>query len=86
MAAYKITLSKRAQKDAAKLDAAGLRDKAHVLLCKVAKNPYQPPCEKLIGDMDGLYSRRINVKHRLIYEVREKEKSVMILAMWTHYE
>ena len=86
MAAYKIVFTKRAQKDAAKLDAVDLRERAHALLTTIAHNPYELPYEKLHGDLQGLYSRRINVKHRLVYEVHEDAKTIVVRAMWTHYE
>ncbi len=74
--------------DAAKLVSAGLKDKAQALLDMVSGYPFQnpPPYEKLIGDLAGAYARRINIQHRLVYQVLEKEKIVKILRMWTHYE
>ena len=85
---WKLYFSKHAQKDAAKLTAAGLKDKAEELLELLGKNPYctPPPYEKLVGDLAGTYSRRINLQHRLVYQVLKKEKAVKILRMWTHYE
>ena len=85
---YLIVFAKRAEKDAKKLEQAGLDKKAKELLKIIKINPYQnpPPYEKLVGDLTGLYSRRINIKHRLVYEVLEKEKTIKILSMWTHYE
>ena len=85
---YQIRLSTQAQKDKAKLKAAGLAEKARSLLALLIENPYQtpPPYEKLIGDLLGRYSRRINIQHRLVYEVDEAEKVVRILRMWTHYD
>jgi len=85
---WKLYFSKHAQKDAAKLAAAGLKDKAGELLALLEKNPYRtpPPYEKLVGDLAGTYSRRINLQHRLVYQVLKKEKAVKILRMWTHYE
>ena len=83
---------KQAQKDAAKLGSAGLKaklkDNVQALLNMVSSNPFQnpPPYEKLIGDLAGAYARRINIQHRLVYQVLEKEKIVKILRMWTHYE
>ncbi|MBK1724151.1 Txe/YoeB family addiction module toxin [Thiocystis violacea] len=75
-------------KDAKKLSASGLKDKAQALLSLLEANPYQrpPPYEKLVGDLAGAYSRRINIQHRLVYQLLEKEKVVKILRMWTHYE
>lgn len=85
---WQLVYTKLAQKDAKKLSAAGLKSKAQKLLNILAQNPYQtpPPYEKLVGDLAGAYSRRINIKHRLIYEVLEEKKAVKILRMWTHYE
>ncbi len=85
---YLIVFTKRAEKDARKLEQAGLDNKAKNLLKIIKTNPYQnpPSCEKLLGDLAGQCSRRINIKHRLIYEVLEKEKTIKVLSMWTHYE
>ncbi len=85
---WNIAYSKFALKDAKKLSAAGLRDKAQALLDILEKDPFQnpPPYEKLVGDLRGAYSRRINIQHRLVYEVFRKEKIVRVLRMWTHYE
>jgi toxin YoeB len=85
---WNIAYSKFALKDAKKLSAAGLRDKAQALLAMLEKDPFQnpPPYEKLVGDLRGAYSRRINIQHRLVYEVFRKEKTVRVLRMWTHYE
>jgi len=85
---WSLVYSKYAIKDAKKLSAVGLKDRAQVLLTILEKNPFQnpPPYEKLIGDLKDAYSRRINVQHRLVYEVFRKEKTVRILRMWTHYE
>lgn len=86
--AWQVLFTKQAQKDARKIAAAGLRDKAEALLKVLAANPLQnpPPYEKLLGDLAGAYSRRINIQHRLVYEILKKEKVVKILRMWTHYE
>ena len=75
-------------KDAKKLAASGLKPNAQELLAVLASDPFQnpPPFEKLIGDLAGAYSRRINIQHRMVYEVFPKEKSVRVLRMWTHYE
>ena len=85
---YRVLLSKKAIKDVKKLKAAGLSDKArkHVDLLKV--NPYTlpPSYEKLVGDLDGMYSRRINIQHKLIHTVNEEEQVVKVLRMWSHYE
>ncbi len=88
MSQYQLLYTKAAQKDAKNLTAAGLKDKALLLLAIVAENPFQnpPPYEKLIGDLLGAYSRRINIQHRLVYQVVEAEKIVKVLRLWTHYE
>ena len=88
MVAWNLAYSKFAVKDAKKLSAAGLKDKAQALLDIIEVNPFQnpPPFEKLVGDLTGAYSRRINIQHRLIYEVFRKEKTVRVLRMWTHYD
>ena len=80
--------AKQALKDAKKLAATGLKTKAQELLTVLANDPFQnpPPFEKLVGDLAGAYSRRINIQHRLVYEVFVKEKTVRVLRMWTHYE
>lgn len=85
---YEIIYTKSAQKDALKLKQSGLKAKAQKLLDIIANNPWQtpPPYEKLVGDLSGFYSRRINIKHRLVYEVLESQKVIKILRMWTHYE
>jgi len=80
--------TRQAQKDAKKLAAAGLRPKAEQLLQILAEDPFQnpPPFEKLIGDLAGAYSRRVNIQHRLVYQVLEEQRTVKVLRMWTHYE
>lgn len=85
---WRLVYTKQAQRDAKKLTAVGLRAKAEALLVIVAKNPFQnpPPYEKLVGDLAGAYSRRINIQHRLVYQVLEREHVVKILRLWTHYE
>jgi Txe/YoeB family toxin of toxin-antitoxin system len=85
---WTIVYASQAKKDARKLSASGLRPKAEELLTIISKNPFQnpPPCEKLIGELHGAYSRRINIQHRLVYEVIENIKTVKVLRMWTHYE
>lgn len=85
---WQLLFTKQAQKDAKKLSASGLKPKAQELLAVLAANPYQnpPPDEKLVGDLSGAYSRRINIQHRLIYQVLEDQKVVKVLRMWTHYE
>ena len=85
---YKVVLSRQAGKDKAKIIAAGFGKRVKTLLELIAENPYKtpPPYEKLVGDLKGFYSRRINHQHRLVYEVREAERAVVIARMWTHYE
>jgi len=85
---WTLHYTKQAQKDAKKLASSGLRAKAQVLLAILEKDPCQnpPPFEKLVGDLSGAYSRRINIQHRLVYQVLEAEKAVKILRLWTHYE
>ena len=85
---WQVVFSKHAEKDAKKLAAAGLKSKAQELLAVLANDPFQnpPSYEKLVGDLAGAYSRRINIQHRLIYEVFVKERVVRVLRMWTHYE
>lgn len=85
---WQLVYSKQAQKDAKKLKAAGLKPKAEELLVVLTKDPFQnpPPFEKLVGDLSGAYSRRINIHNRLVYEVFVKQKTVRVLRMWTHYE
>ena len=79
---------KQAQKDARKIAAAGLREKTERLLHILSENPYQssPSCEKLVGDLSGAYSRRINIQHRLVYQVLNGIRTVKVIRMWTHYE
>lgn len=88
MVTWNLVYSKYAMKDAKKLSAAGLRDKAQAILDILELDPFKnpPPYEKLVGDLKGAYSRRINIQHRLVYEVFRKEKTVRVLRMWTHYE
>ena len=85
---WTVVYAKHAQKDAKKLLAAGLKSKAQALLEILAIDPFRnpPAYEKLVGDLQGAYSRRINIQHRLVYEVFKKERTVRILRMWTHYE
>ena len=85
---WSLRFTKQAQKDAKKLSAAGLKPKAQELLNVLRANPFQnpPPYEKLIGDLSGAYSRRINIQHRLVYSVIESDFIVKVLRMWTHYE
>lgn len=85
---YRVVFTKQAQKDAKKLSTSGLRVKAEQLIQILRDNPYQTPpfYEKLVGDLAGAYSRRINIQHRLVYEVIEDKKVVKVIRMWTHYE
>ena len=85
---WKIVFTKHAQKDAKKLASSVLKAKAEFLLTVLESDPYQnpPPFEKLVGDLTGAYSRRINIQHRIVYQILEKERVVKILRMWTHYE
>ncbi len=85
---YKVVVAKQALKDFPKLTSAGLDKKTKALIELLKENPFQnpPSYEKLMGDMEGLYSRRINIKHRLVYQVYEEEKVVKILSAWSHYE
>ena len=88
MVIWGLVYAKHAMKDAKKLAASGLKSKAQELLDVLASDPFQnpPPFEKLVGDLAGAYSRRINIQHRIVYEVFAKQKIVRILRMWTHYE
>jgi Txe/YoeB family toxin of toxin-antitoxin system len=83
-----LVYTKQAQKDAKKLASSGLKPKAQELLALIAEDPYRkpPPFEKLIGDLTGAYSRRINIQHRLVYQVIEDERVVKVLRLWSHYE
>ena len=85
---WKLVYTKQAQKDAKKLASSGLKTKAQELLQVIEQNPYQnpPPYEKLVGDLSGTYSRRINIQHRIVYQVLETEQVVKVLRLWTHYE
>ena len=85
---WQVVFTRHAQKDAPKLAAAGLKAKAQELLAVLAENPFQnpPPYEKLVGDLAGAYSRRINIQHRLVYEVLPDENVIKVLRMWSHYE
>lgn len=87
MVNYKILYSKQALKDAKNLSAAKLDKKTKELITVIRKDPFQnpPPYEKLVGNLSGAYSRRINIKHRLVYEVRDSDKVIRILRMWSHY-
>ena len=85
---WQPVFTKQAQKDAKKLSSAGLKPKAEALLEVLRKKPFQnpPPYEKLVGDLAGAYSRRINIQHRLVYQVLTEEKTVKVIRLWTHYE
>ena len=83
-----LVYTKQAQKDAKKLAASGFKNKAQSLLGIIKNDPFQrpPPYEKLVGDLSGAYSRRINIQHRLVYQVYEKEHTIKVIRLWTHYE
>lgn len=85
---WSLVYTKQAQKDAKKLTASGLKNKAQTLLKVLEQDPLQnpPPYEKLVGDLTGAYSRRINIQHRIVYQIYEEEKTVKIIRLWTHYE
>lgn len=85
---WRVVFTKQAQKDAKKLFDAGLRPKAEKLIEILRKNPYKspPPFEKLLGDLSGAFSRRINIQHRLVYQILDDEKIVKVIRMWAHYE
>lgn len=85
---WRVVYTRQAQKDAKKLTASGLKPKATELLAILAEDPFRkpPPFEKLLGDLAGAYSRRINIQHRLVYQVLEKERVVKVLRLWSHYE
>ena len=85
---WKVVFTKQAQKDAEKLSSSALRQKAEQLIEILRENPYQtpPPFEKLLGDLSGAFSRRINIHHRIVYQILDDEKIVKVIRMWTHYE
>ena len=85
---WELVYTKQAQKDARKLASSGLTDKAKSLLDIIQNDPYQnpQPYEKLVGDLSGAYSRRINIQHRLAYQIYEKERTIKVIRLWTHYE
>lgn len=85
---WELVYTRQAKKDAKKLARAGLKSKAQALLDILAENPYQnpPPYEKLVGDLAGAYSRRINIQHRLVYQIYEQERVIKVIRLWTHYE
>lgn len=86
--AWRVVFTKQAQKDARLIARSGLREKVEQLLEILRKNPRQtpPPFEKLVGDLEGAYSRRINIQHRLVYQILAAERAVKVIRMWTHYE
>ena len=85
---WELRYTKQAQKDAKKLSASGLKKRVQALLEIIKENPHQnpPPYEKLVGDLSGAYSRRINIQHRLVYQVCEEENIIKVLRLWSHYE
>ena len=85
---WNLYFTKDASKDAKKVSSAGLKEKAEYLLGIIRQNPFQnlPPYEKLVGDLTGMYSRRLNIQHRLVYQIIEQEHAIKVLAMWGHYE
>lgn len=85
---WTLVYTKRARKDAKKIASSNLKPKAKKLLDILQKNPFQkpPPFEALVGDLSGAFSRRINIQHRLVYQILEEEKTIKVLSMWTHYE
>ncbi len=88
MVKWRLYYTRQAQKDARKLAAAGLAEKAQALLDLLERDPFEspPPFEKLVGDLSGACSRRINIQHRMVYQVLEKEHAVKVIRLWTHYE
>jgi Txe/YoeB family toxin of toxin-antitoxin system len=85
---WEVLFTRQARKDAKKIAHAGLRRQAEALLEVLARNPFETPprCEKLVGDLNGAYSRRINIQHRLVYQVLQKERIVKVIRLWSHYE
>lgn len=88
LVSWRIVFTKQAQRDAKRIARSNLRAKAETLLLIIARDPFEtpPPCEKLVGDLAGAYSRRINIQHRLVYQVLTKERVIKVLRMWTHYD
>ena len=88
MVTWTLIFTKQAQKDAKKISSSGLRDNVERLLAIIADNPFHnpPPYEKLLGDLSGAFSRRINIQHRLVYQVLSDTRTVKVIRMWTHYE
>lgn len=83
---YQVKLTKQAEKDLAKLKQAGLASKAKKIIDKFCQAPWNPPVEKLVGDLKGAYSRRLTIKHRIVYKIDEEKHMIVILSMWAHYE
>ena len=85
---WKVVFTKQARKDAKKVSASGLKSKAEAIIKILRENPYKKPpsFEKLVGDLSGAYSRRINIQHRIVYQILDSEKTVKVIRMWTHYE
>jgi len=83
---WQVILTKQAVKDAKKIAASRLKENTQKLIAVLERNPYEPPYEKLIGNLRGYYSRRINIQHRLVYAIDEEKRIIKILKMWTHYE
>lgn len=88
MVKWELVFTRKAQKDARKVAVSGLKDRAQELLKILREDPFKspPPFEKLVGDLSGAYSRRINIQHRIVYQVYVKERTVKVIRMWTHYE
>jgi toxin YoeB len=88
LVSWQLVYTKQAQKDAKKLSKSGLKEKAQALLTVIKRNPYQnpPPFEKLVGDLMGAYSKRINIQHRLVYQVDDEDQIIKVIRLWTHYE
>jgi toxin YoeB len=88
LVSWRVVFTRQAQKDAKKLEASGLKPKAQELLAILAEDPFRkpPPFETLVGDLAGAYSRRINIQHRLVYQVLEEARVVKVLRLWSHYE
>ena len=88
MKRWRVVFTRQAQRDARKLAHSGFKEKTRLLLALLAEDPLRspPPFEKLVGDLAGAFSRRINVQHRLVYEIREEERTVKVIRLWTHYE
>ena len=83
---FEVRLSKQAVKDLEKLKQAGLSKKAKLIVDSLKEKPFDPPYEKLVGNLKGFYSRRINIQHRLVYKIEEDKKQILIVSMWSHYE